>query len=243
MLDLSLLYFPKYDKQPPKIILENLNDDFILVRGYKSKNVVKIPKTITPNLAYLIGCILGDGHIATPLKRKKGGCYWIIGMTCENKYADIVSDMIFNVFSYRPIISPHKRGAKCVDVKIHSIIIHRYFNRVFGIPYGPKRGKTPWVDDVCKSKNIFRHFLAGLIDTDDYVSFKYAAIIQKDKTFLEKVKTNSEKILGIKFKGPTPNRKIDGNVVGWWIRINKSNLKEFIEEIPLKYRAPLAQLG
>jgi len=243
MLELSLLYFPKYDKHPPKIIWGNFNDNFILVRGYKSKNIIKIPKIMTPDLAYLVGCILGDGCISAPLKRKRGGYYCNIRITCEEKYAGMISDIVFRVFEYRPSINPYK-NAKCVNVTINSVIIYRYFTRVLGIPYGPKAGKMPWVDYVCKSKILFRYFLAGLMDTDGYVSCKYAALIQKDKNFLEKVKINSEKILDIKFRGPIPNRKIDGNVVGWWIVINKSNLKEFIKIVPLKYKgAPLAQFG
>lgn len=238
MLDLTRLHCPEYDKKEAKFLQCNPTDNYVLVRSYKSKNVISLPKEITSDLAYLIGAILGDGYIGPPLKRKRGGYYCCIRITCKIEYGKILSKIIYDIFRYTPKLRFYRKKPLVCDVAINSIAIYRFITRVISIPYGAKAGKMPFVEAVCESKELYRNFLAGLIDTDGYVCPTYAALVQKDKKFLEDVKFYSHRILGINFVGPTPNRRIDNKVVGWWIKINKSYLNEFIGNVPLRYKAP-----
>jgi len=238
MLDLTRLHCPQYDKKEAKILRTSNNENFVSVRSYRSKNVINLPKKISADLAYLIGVILGDGYIGPPLKRKRGGYYCCIRITCKIEYAKILSKIIYDVFGYQPKLVFYRKKPQVCDVAINSIAIYRFITRVISIPYGAKAGKMPLVRAVCESQELYRNFLAGLIDTDGYVCKTYAALVQKDRKFLEDVKLYSKQLLDINFVGPTSNRRIDGKVVGWWIRINKSRLNEFIGSIPLRYKMP-----
>jgi hypothetical protein len=207
-------------------------------RAHGSPYMIKLPFEITKDLAYLTGALLGDGCLITPSKRKKGGYYWKVDFTCQYEYSKIISRLIQDIFEYKPVLSRDKRKNDCWSVCIHSIVIYRFFNKVIGIPYGKKRGKTYWSKHFCESKDIFRHFLAGFTDTDGCVSKKYIAIVQKDRAFLDNLKEASERLLDIEFNGPGVNRSIEGEIVGWHINLGIRKKKDFLNQVPLKYKGP-----
>ena len=47
---------------------------------------VNIPQEMTPDVAYILGAMLGDGTVYTPIKRKKGGIHWKVGITSNKEY-------------------------------------------------------------------------------------------------------------------------------------------------------------
>jgi hypothetical protein len=243
VFDLELLHSPSFDKKKFVIVGDDASGSRIMVRCHRSKNIISIPKEMSNDLAYLIGAVLGDGNIGKPLRRKRGGYYCTIRITCKADFGKILSEIIERIFNYAPRILPYKKNPLVCDVCIHSMAIYRFFTEVLSIPGGRKAGHMPQVDSVLGSGDLYRNYLAGLIDTDGYVHPSYAALVQKDRAFLERVREQSKRLLDIDFVGPTPNRRINGEVVGWWIRINKSQLNEFISKLPLRYRAPVAQLG
>lgn len=76
---LGKLYDPKFDKKPPKVVLKNRKEirlskflscnsqnEILGFRAFGSHLIIKLPSTLNSKLAYLIGCILGDGCIRTP---------------------------------------------------------------------------------------------------------------------------------------------------------------------------------
>jgi len=140
------------------------------------------------------------------------------------------------MFDYKTILQKDRRKNDCWNVCINSLIIHRYFNRVIGIPVGRKAGNMPWLSNFSISRDVFRNFLAGLIDTDGYIK-GYINLTQKDRLFLERVKVASKKILNIDFKGPYVNKKINNLPVGWCLQIgNKEGISSFIKQVPLRYK-------
>ncbi len=207
-------------------------------RAHGSPYTIKLPFEITKDLAYLTGALLGDGCIRSPVKRKKGGNYWKVDLTCQYDYSKIICNLIQAIFNYKPTITRDKRKKNCWSVCIHSIVIFRFFNNVIGIPYGKKMGKTYWPKRFCESKETFRHFLAGFTDTDGCVSKNYVAIVQKDKMFLDKLRETSERLLDIEFNGPCVNRRINGKIVGWHINLGIRKRKDFLNKVPLKYKGP-----
>lgn len=248
----NTLYDPKFDKKPPKVVLKNGKeiclDEFLdskfnldLVEGfraYASNYIIKLPFFIKNELAYLVGCFLGDGCLKTPTKRKLGGYYCEMEITCKQEYIEIISRVIIKLFNYKPRIKQDKNKKNCWRVVINSKIIYRFLNRVLKIPYGKKSGRLPWLSEFTLNRDIFKNFLAGLIDTDGYRG-RYLALIQKDKKFLEKIKFKTKKLLGIEFRGPYINRKIENKIVGWWIVLyKKTAIKDFINKVPLRYSAP-----
>ncbi len=244
-LDLSRIYYSEYDVNPSKIVLKDRTElnlplskinEYIGIRAHGSPNIIKIPNSINNDLAYLTGVILGDGSIGSPSKRKAGGYYWQVKIEGELEFIKISYNLIKDIFGYTPILFPDKRRNNTWHLQINSIIIHRFFNRVIGIKCGKKNGNTTWLDPLCKKKTVFKHFLAGFTDANGYVGSNYLAIIQSDKEFLERLKCASMKILSLKFNGPYVNRRINDEVVGWWITMGKKETNKFLKEIPLKYK-------
>lgn len=200
---------------------------------------VNLPSEINPDVAYLIGVMLGDGSVMTPIKRKKGGYYWKIQVTSNKDYSDVVYNLLQKIFKCRPSIFRDKRKKDCWYVSLHSKKVHNYFTGAIGIPAGKKTGNMPWLENCCVKRKIFRHFLAGLIDTDGYVGKKYISLVQKDKNFLEKIKSKAADLLNIEFTGPYVNKKIGGKILAWTINIGKKEgMANFLKTIPLRYKMP-----
>ena len=149
---------------------------------------------------------------------------------------EIVSKPIFRLFSYPHRITKDKRKKNCYRISMHSIIIHRFFHRIIGLPVG-KRTYTSLPEMFCETPDLFRHFLAGIIDSDGHVCSKYMAVIQKDREFLDNLSRKSEELLGISFGPSRVNRIIDNEVRGWRITIcRKAELKKALRTVPIKYK-------
>ena len=247
---INKLYYPGYDKNPSKAVLKsgdeitivNFNriihnkSEIIGFRAFGSSSIIFIPFNMTPKLAYLIGIIFGDGSILKPIKRKAGGYYWIVEIYCNGKHKDIILKLVKNIFNYPPVITKDKRRKNSWKIQINSLIIHRFLNKVVGIPFGKKTGQMPWLNILCKSPEIFMYFLAGLIDSDGHVTNYVINLTQKDKQFLEKVKFFSKKLLNINFRGPYINKKINNLPVAWCLQLHKTgDVNNFINTIPLRY--------
>jgi len=244
---ISLLYDKNFDLKQPKIVLKN-NSELNLntfhrlkvnqiegFRAYRSKNIIKLPVLVSRKLAYFVGWVLGDGCLRTPIKRKRGGYYWSIEVTCQKKWTELLSQIIYELFNYQARIKIDKNKRDCWRVNIDSIIIFRFLNRIVGLNYGKKSGHLPWLNEFTSNKEIFANFLAGLMDSDGYKG-KYFALIQQDKKFLEKIKLTAKNKLDIRFRGPYVNRKIQDKIVGWWLILNKKEeIQEFINKVPSKY--------
>jgi len=242
-----LLYNERFDRKQPKVLLKNkkeiLLEQFLKIktkkirgfRAYCSKNIIKLPFKNSAKLAYFIGWVLGDGCLRTPIKRKRGGYYWSVEITCEKKWTLLLQKIIYDLFSYKARIKPDKNKKNCWRVNVDSIIIFRFLNRILGLNYGKKSGNLPWLVEFTSDKKIFKNFLAGIMDSDGYRG-KYLALIQQDKKFLEKIKIKSKELLDIEFTGPRVNRKMENKIVGWWILIyRKEEMKEFINKVPSRY--------
>lgn len=231
---LGLLYDKDFDERLPNVISDD--GDSILVRYYRSQNIVKIPLHATNELSYLTGIIIGDGTVHSPVKRNRGGYHWKITITGEKEYTDLISDIVFRLFSYKPKVTKDKRRANCFRISINSAIIHRFFNKAIGIPWGKK--KYSYMPEMfCKEPKLFAHFLAGIIDSDGYICKRYIAIIQKDRRFLERISKLSKEMLGINFRKPYVNRRIGGEIKGWFITVGKNEEKsKVLRTVPIKYK-------
>ena len=202
----------------------------------RSKKRVILPKEYSEDLVYFVGAIIGDGTVHGLVKRRKGGSYHKISFAGSYEFIKILEDLIEKLFGWKSLIAKRKDRENTWRLEINSYIIHDYFTNIIGIPAGRKAGKIDFVDKLNIPSKYYKHFLAGLIDTDGYVSKSYIGLIQKDKNFLEKIKVLSKEKLNIDFKGPYVNRKINEIVVGWIIRINKKDVESFLKAIPLRYK-------
>jgi len=244
VLPLSNLYNKLYDKEDSiKVVLKNGKElnlsqvknfkDVKLFRAKRSSRLIILPLDITKDLSYFIGVVVGDGYVKA-IKRKKGGYYWEIVINGKKDYIDYLANLVNKIFGISPKISKEKRRRNVYILDIHSLIVFRYLTGVFGFRHGKKSGNIPQINFVENNSDIFKNYLAGLIDTDGYINRNYVALVQKDRRFLERIKDETSKLLGFKFSGPLVNRRINDEVVGWWLISTKVN--EFINTVPLRYR-------
>ncbi len=211
-------------------------DSFVV--GYRAKAssyLLKLPRTMTNELSYVVGALLGDGCIKKTIKRKRGGYHYTIDFTGTFNSVSILSEKIYSLFGYKPKLIKDRRKVNTWFFNIHSVIIHRFFTQIIGFIPGKKSGNIPLFESVCLDSDIFRYFLAGLIDTDGYVSRNYGCIVQKDKDFLEWVRKKSKVLLGIQFQEPKINRIIDNDIKGWWIIVRGKELEK-LKSLPLEIK-------
>ncbi len=145
-------------------------DEFVLER---SKLRICIP-SINEDLAYLLGFLCGDGCLAKPQPRKKGGVRFKIiicfsGSEKGRAQARHICDIFERYFYYVPRVRHRKRKLRkdWLEVEINSAVIYAYFCRL-GLPIGRKYGKLR-VPSVVHTEALFKKFLRGLIDSDGYI--------------------------------------------------------------------------
>lgn len=91
------------------------------------------------------------------------------------------------------------------------------------MPIGKKCGKLK-VPSAVFTKNLFKKFLQGLIDSDGHIKEnRRIVIVQKDMNFLDQVRELSSKFLNVKFSVPRPNTNKVGNKIFTWYYIQSKS--------------------
>lgn len=195
--------------------------------------IVKIPEKVNEDLAYLLGYITGDGCIHKPIKRGRGGYHLKITITCRRKRITVLKNLIKKIFDYDVGVYRDKRKNDSYSLQINSVSIYKYLTEIIGFVPGKKSGKIPKLNYVFSNRKLFANYLAGVIESDGHISDKYLAIIQKDRNFLQMIRSYSKQFLRYDFSEPKVNRVIDHKIVGWWIYSRK--VKVFKQIVPLRY--------
>ena len=219
-LNLGVLFDPRFDILPPKILLDE--PGFVRVSSLNGKQPVRIPVEMTGELAYLIGIIIGDGYVSRAAKRKShgSGFYWKIVVTGPHDYLVRLRSMFFRNFGVHGGLVRDRRKENTWQLRFANLVLHRFFTRVIGLPQGRKTTHGSWTRfEMVKGFPLY--FLAGLMDSDGYVGKRYIGIVQKRFRFLVRVKRFANETLGLNFRGPSINRKLNGKVAGWIISIYK----------------------
>jgi intein/homing endonuclease len=204
------------------------HDEFVLKR---SKLRICFP-SINEDIAYLLGFFCGDGSIAKPQPRKKGGARLKMSICFSGSeegraQARYICAIFKRFFHYEPRVFNKKRTGRkdWLEVEINSAVIYAYFC-ILGLPIGEKYGKLK-VPSVVFTETLFKKFLQGLIDSDGYIGRKgrRVVIVQKDVNFLNQVRELCLKFLNVKFSVPRPNSKRVGDRTYTWYYILTSGLK------------------
>jgi hypothetical protein len=219
-LNLGLLFDPRFDILPPRILRDK--QSFVRVSSLNGKQTVRIPVEMNGKLAYLIGVIIGDGYVSRASKRKSHGTgfYWRIVITGPHDYLVRLRNLFLGIFGLRGGLVEDRRKKNTWQLKFANLILHRFFAKVIGLPQGRKTTHGSW----CRFDLVKRfplHFLAGLLASDGYVGKRYIGIIQKRFRFLIRVKRFANETMHLYFRGPAINRKRNGKTVGWIISIYK----------------------
>lgn len=178
-------------------------------------------------LAYSIGALLGDGSVKTHICKCREGFQTIHAVVICNMDSDCINRVCLEVntfFNKKYEIIPYKNGNGTLMYRlaINNSIIYELFHYFIG-------------EKVLLPVEIFRvdrvsklHFLAGLFDTDGYVSVSkgyyrvgYAA---RFKTLVEDVTRLMQK-LGVKVG--KVHEQVSGH--GTTMYVIKPNIKSFID--------------
>jgi hypothetical protein len=150
----------------------------------------KLPKQITSKPAYLLGYIMGDGHLANPSDIISNGSMYnaeIRITTNERHHLEYLQRIFIELFGYKPPLFKEKEFYRLVG---RSKVIHRFLDKVCGIPTGNKKEKTHIPKILHGNKTLERYFLSGFFDADGTVSLvnnriRWIRIKQYNKRILE----------------------------------------------------------
>ena len=137
-------------------LVKELDNCFVL-KGKTNSQLINFPKKLTPELAELIGMVIGDGHLNKTKIEFHNQCKEL-----RERYINLLK--FFNV-GHR-IFDSHTTTV----VQVTSRVLSRLFNEVFEIPFGKKSDKVIIPQLILKSgDNVLSSFLRGYFDCDGYV--------------------------------------------------------------------------
>ncbi len=181
---------------------------------HKGFTPTKLPKYITPRLSYLIGWICGDGHMANY------GSHYLVKIS-EKSLEEllILQALIKDLFSIKPPIFQIYKGGYALQFGNKPIF--RFLTQVLKV----KVGAIPEIIDRLDSVNK-RHFLAGIFDSEGYVSKtrNRITISQGNLKFLKKVALLSNEI-GVEFFNPITHK----TSLGTWYTIRVDGKSEILK--------------
>jgi DNA-binding transcriptional regulator WhiA len=202
---------------------------------------IKLPKHMSYELSYLLGVIMGDGHLANPNKSydKLTAYNSELRITDGHKETFVKLSKIFEkLFDYKPNIYSElsKKNRRFYRFVIRSKPMHRFFMSVCGVPTGKKYDKTDILKIVKESHlEIQRGFVMGFFDADGCVRLsqgKYPeiSISQLNPKILSSI-IELSKEFGIRWNGPYKSDYQRNH--GSYIRIsNRENVERFLNNFP-----------
>jgi len=210
--------------------------------GCTNGKQIKLPKQMDNKLAYLLGVIMGDGHLAYPDKSydKRTTYNSEVRITDGHKETFINLTTVFQeLFGYTPKIYSEKSkiNKKFYRFVIKSKPLHRFLMNICEIPTGNKSNKTS-IPKIIKSSSleIQKSFITGFFDADGYIGLKkgkypHIAICQKNKEILLSI-IKISKNYNLEWKGP---HKIlsRGDKISYSINLsNIKDIKSFLKHFP-----------
>ena len=207
--------------------------------GSMNGKKIMLPKELDYRLAYLLGVICGDGHLAEPNHSydKLTSYNSELRITDQNQETFVFLTKLFkDLFGYIPNIYSEKSKVNKSFYRfvIRSKPLHRFLMIVCGIPAGDKRGKTK-VPEIIKNAplELQKWFISGFFDADGCILTKNrwpaVTITQYNSNILEEIKEISSE-LGIKWKGPYSYKYEYNNCT---IKIyRKEDVQKFLNTIP-----------
>lgn len=190
-------------------------DDWTLSTHSKHQKT-RLPKYITPKMSYLIGWIVGDGHL------KEAHNYLVkISEKSVDQLELVIKPLFKELFEINvPIFKRYMGG---YAVQVGSKPVYRFIKNVLKI----KVGKTPDIAWDLDEENK-KHFLMGIFDAEGCVSPGYlnrrVTISQADPNFLREIMRLFRDV-GIEFKNPVKHT----TKLGTWYSIQVRKADELLK--------------
>jgi len=224
----------KTNEEVEKIIEEAyMNADYFSTKRGKK---IRLPKLLTPELAYIIGYISGDGHLLDVFKEKErtGDFEFRIEITSNDKYLfmNYIDPYFQKIFDIKGNFYKYK-NRKAYEYYLSSKVLFIFLNKVFELPIGKKNGRLHVPKIVLNSDyQIKAYFLAGFFDTDGFITVNKRigfGLGNKSQELLEELK-NLFKDLNINTR--VISRLGGKTLKGWEFSISRDSLLIFIDKIP-----------
>jgi len=174
---LNKIYFELTRKELP------INEILYSCKGTRHKSL-RLPEKLNEDLAYLMGYILGDGHLSNYKKSLRLELYDV----CKEHIINMKS-LFKRYFNINRVYIFKDRGN--FVLRINSKVLLTFLNKIFEIPIGKKEKiKIPL---IIKEKDLIKEFIAGFFDAEGciYHNKKYGyslTISQYRKEILEEIK-------------------------------------------------------
>lgn len=139
---------------------------------------IKLPESLTPELAEFIGIMVGDGHLGYYPGLSTSGHKIVrsdVRIACnknEQQYMDYIRNLFHSLFHIVLSYEPDPRS-ETVILRANSKIIVQYINKICGIPINRKTNVVAIPEMIKISNNNIQYaFLRGLVDTDFTLTFQ-----------------------------------------------------------------------
>ena len=197
---------------------------------------VNLPKVMTPELAYLLGNLFGDGCLTDYRKRIATRGFPEYPIAFASNTDKFLKEVILPYFKelFGINLKIYKQGNNCFVGKTSSKSVYFFLNKICGMPLGKKKGKLIIPEIIIgASSEIKTNFIAGFFDADGciYVKNKHVSIVQADRRILESI-SYLIKSLGLSTRKIYTTKKELGTTYD--LSINWKSVKEFLEIIPFK---------
>lgn len=174
-------------KQSVQRKIEQKPAKFTVMRSNRNRQNLSFPKRLTPDLAYVIGLILGDGHLANDKENKNGN--WKMTVCFDNhKHMNRYCEIIKANFGFTPKFY-FVAKKNYYDCYFSSKVVQWFFRSFFKIRAGKKGHKITIPDRIlnCDSVEVANACIMGLFDSDGTVTNRWAAFSSTSKVIVEQV--------------------------------------------------------
>jgi len=218
-----------------KQILPDINEAYTkqLFFSAGQKKVV-LPRKMSRKLAYLIGCLHGDGSF------NKNGKVITVTEECREFLSGVVNQLFLELFNIKGGIIDLETYYR---LEIGSKVVHSFLSNY--CPVGKKKGFLNIPKCILADQELIRHYLSGLFDTDGSLSHiengtksLFFVFTQADRDLVYEV---YESLLDLGIPANKPLRWLSTNspsdrrrqLKQWRIYIgSKEVLQSFLNKIP-----------
>jgi hypothetical protein len=155
---------------------------------------LRLPNSLTEDLAYFCGVLAGDGSIGYNIKKK----HWWISCVGNPKdeiefYDNILRPIIKELFNLNVAMRLHNKKTS-YGFTISSRSLVKYFTQLIGLPLGKKYDTLKIPPIFSGRNNLIKRFISGVADTDFHLAIKksnYPVItgVSKSNSFLREIET------------------------------------------------------
>ena len=206
-----------------------------IVFGVKRSHFrIRIPRRVTPDIAYLAGIISGDGNFY--ICKFHNRIYPRIRLRITSgdiSQLIMLNDIFISTFGAGGKIHKHK-GKNCYDLHNNHRVIWLYFKNILLLDKNrlavPKEISNP---------RLFKYFLAGFFDTDGYLNKKgYFGTMMSAKNFgfINELVFLAKKFYSFDFS-PVKINELHANgkiFMRAYTNLKKGQTRMFLEQIPLR---------